>query len=235
MERELVEQCIQRLSYLQAKLRGANWAELSSYAFAKQARGAIDELVEIENILEKLKKVMKEPETREFDDLIKEHKKLSAVLRRNAEFEEKKALQEPELAASNPELFASLQHKVMSLMLRTRFFVERVMLRIGKQETRAAERSGEQAKLLELLEQKEKELQELKRKYEDIKKSVFFGMEEVSASDLEDEILKKKGGGGGGEKKKGGKYFFFFKKKKNPPFKKNFLGNLELYSMPTAT
>jgi len=178
------------LSYLQAKLRGANWAELSSYAFAKQARGAIDELVEIENILEKLKKVMKEPETREFDDLIKEHKKLSAVLRRNAEFEEKKALQEPELAASNPELFASLQHKVMSLMLRTRFFVERVMLRIGKQETRAAERSGEQAKLLELLEQKEKELQELKRKYEDIKKSVFFGMEEVSASDLEDELSK---------------------------------------------
>lgn len=190
MVRELVERCIQRLSYLQAKLRGANWAELSSYAFAKQASSVLDELIEIEKILSELKKSAKEPREQEFEEIIKEHRKLADVLKRNIEFEEKKASAGHELAASNPELFASLQHRVMSLMLRTRFFVERLILHIGKQETGAEEKGSEREKLLELLEHKEKELQELKRKYEDIKKSVFFGVEEANAADLEDELSK---------------------------------------------
>jgi hypothetical protein len=191
MERELVERCLQRLSYLQIKIRDVNWAELSAYAFAKHAKNALIEIVEIEKLLHELKKTVKEIKPREFEELIREYKKLISTLERNIEFEEKKAVPAmQELESSNPELFASLQHKVLSLMLRTRFFMERLALLLGKEEARELEKGEEKEQLLELLHQKEKELQELRRKYEDVKKSIFFGIEEASAADLEDELNK---------------------------------------------
>ncbi|MEM4598914.1 MAG: hypothetical protein QW400_04485 [Candidatus Diapherotrites archaeon] len=185
--KELVGRCIERLSYLQLKMRGSNWAELSSNAFVRQAQGALEELEEIEKILSGISKEAKEPKEHEFEDIIREHRKLITTLKRNIEYEQNKIAKDHRIAPPNPELFASLQQKVLSLMLRTRFFMERLMLHIGRKETSAVGKV-EQGKLLELLEQKERELQELKRKYEDVKKSVFFSIEEKSAADLEQEL-----------------------------------------------
>ncbi|MEM4662672.1 MAG: hypothetical protein QXM75_01485 [Candidatus Diapherotrites archaeon] len=189
MARELVNRCLERLSYLQLKMRGSNWAELSSNAFVRQAQTTLEELVEIEKVLSELVNQVKEPKEHEFEELIREYKKHISTLRRNIEFEEKKIAREHHISPPNPELFASLQQKVISLMLRTRFFMERLILHLGRKETSVAVKS-EQKELLELLERKEKELQELKRKYEDVKKSIFFSIEEKSAADLEQELSK---------------------------------------------
>ncbi|MCX8189818.1 MAG: hypothetical protein N3F05_01150 [Candidatus Diapherotrites archaeon] len=187
--RELIGRCIERLSYLQLKMRGSNWAELSSNAFVRQADSALEELGEIEKILLEISKNVKEPKEHEFEEIVREHRKLITTIKRNIEYEKNKIAKDHHVAPPNPELFASLQQKVLSLMLRTRFFMERLMLHVGRRETANAGKI-EQGRLLELLEQKEQELQELKRKYEDVKKSVFFSIEEKSAADLEQELSK---------------------------------------------
>ncbi|RLG70041.1 MAG: hypothetical protein DRO07_01160 [Candidatus Iainarchaeum archaeon] len=190
----LVERCLQRLSYLQVKIRDINWAELSRHGFVKEASNALQDLLEVESTLKELKKETKEIKSREFDELLGEYKRTLSLLQKNIEFEEKKEpkgrlIHELE-AEENPELFASLQQKVLSLLLRTRFFIERLNILLSKEKARLLEKGEEQEQLLELLHQKEKELQELKQKYNEVRKSVFFGMEEASAADLEEELTK---------------------------------------------
>lgn len=190
----LVDRCLQKLSYLQVKIRDINWAELSRHGFVKEASSALQNLLEIESILKELKKDAEEIKSSEFNNLLREYKNTLSLLQKNIEFEEKKEpkgklIHELEVE-ENPELFASLQQRVLSLLLRTRFFIERLNILLSKKEAKILEKGEEQEQLLELLHQKEKELQELRQKYEEVRKSVFFGTEEAGAADLEDELNK---------------------------------------------
>lgn len=204
MEPEQAEQAenalsraMERVSYLQLRLRDSNWAELSRLGFLKEASDCLDRLTGLRKTLEELQHYVKESKELEFESLLREYKKLENTLEKNIELEEKKESKLKEvhfqLKEEHPELFASLQQNVLSLLLKTRFLIERTSLFLKKKAPSPAvmEQAVERKELMELLEQKERELQELREKYENIRKRTVLGFaHEENAAELEREMHK---------------------------------------------
>jgi len=188
---------VERVSYLQARLRDSNWAELSRIGFLKEAEEALDRLTGLRKSLEEMHHYVKKNKELGFGQLVSEYKNIEKVVGKNIEFEEKKqsSLQQVHIHHSEvkPEAFASLQQAVLSLLLKTRFLLERTSLYIQKKmpSPEAMAGAGERKELVELLEEKEHELQELRQRYDKVRKQTFLGFQhEESAAELERDMQK---------------------------------------------
>lgn len=193
---DALSRLMQRVSHLHVRLRDSNWADLSSIGFVREATECLDDLTGLRKHLEEMQYYAKEDKELDFEQLIKEFKKLEKKLENNIELEEKKKsnLKEihPQLKEEQPELFSSLQQSILSLLLKTRFLLERTSLHLEKKAPSPAEKekAGERKELMELLEEKEQELQALREKYDEIKKSTVLGFKhEESAAELEKQMV----------------------------------------------
>ncbi|MEM0360336.1 MAG: hypothetical protein QXK06_03305 [Candidatus Diapherotrites archaeon] len=199
-ELELAERALDsatdKVSLLQAKLRDVNWASLSRIGFLKKAEECLDMLTGIRKSLEDLHYYLKENEELEFEGIIGEFKKLEDVLEKNILLEDRKeasGLKEIhlQLKEEHPELFASLQQSVLSHLMKARFLLERISLQLEKAAPSEAEKEKveEKNELLNLLEQKERELQQLHLRFDSVRKHAVLGFaHEESAAELEHEL-----------------------------------------------
>ena len=194
---EALSRLMERVSYLQARLRDSNWAELSRLGFLKEAPECLDRLTGIRKNLEELHHYARENKELDFAQSLHDFKKIENLLEKNIDFEEKKQgnLKEVhlQLKEENPETFASLQQSILSLLLRARFLLERTQLYFERAapSTAIAKDAGERKELVELLEEKENELQALREKYDRVRKQTFLGFQhEENAAELEHELEK---------------------------------------------
>ena len=191
-----VSECSQKISSLHSNVSASHWGDFDRIVFVNNLSKNISELSTIKSLFEQIQEQLEKQPLQNAPDcseITGEFEKTLSVLKKNLSFEKPKKSRAKEISAlekdSHPELYSSLQQKVLSLLLKTRYLNERLNIFASKQEhgSLSAKSTGKQ--ILELLENKENELQDLKTKYDGIRKKSFMGLiEEKSSVDLESDI-----------------------------------------------
>jgi hypothetical protein len=191
-----VNECAEKTAKLNDFVSSTNWGNLDRIVFVNNLENTILKLEEIHKILLKIKeKTEKQPlqNAPDCSELANDFEKTIAVLKRNLELEQGKNSRAKEINIlhkdTNPELYASLQHKVLSLILKTMHLNERLSIFSRKQFSLPLPEKSTGKQVMELLEKKEEELQDLREKYSLIRRKSHMGLiEENTSIDLETDI-----------------------------------------------
>lgn len=194
----LVDKLLEELDVLRQQVRQRPWRELNREAFVYTLRRTIEGMESMVSQLEAIHASFRENPQPGHPDVEENLKELHAALglfKRNLKLEESKPLidehhfKESESHAA-PELYASLEDKAVTVLTHTAFLCERLNLHSRRQiEAPSAGLRGAPRNVLNLLEQKEDELQGMRNKYEALRNKTFFGaMAEESTASLEREI-----------------------------------------------
>jgi hypothetical protein len=199
MER-ILEKLVLKLNELHEFITSSEWKQYSRKSFVHAVNRSIARIEELLEIIEELhKRIESEPsvDSPDLTPLISAYNKTLISLRRNVALEEAKKEAPFDLKEQTevPELYAFIGEKIMSLLLKTRFAVERVHLHAIKERVTPEQERATAKNVLNLLQMKEKELQELKEKYEKLKqKSLSASLAEKNSAEMEKEFnsLNKK-------------------------------------------
>ncbi len=193
----LCEKLLEQLEVLRQEVRQRPWHELSREAFVHTLRRAVEGMEGVAAQLEALRagfQARPQPGQPDVHEHLKELHGVLTVCKRNLQLEEAKPLvEERHLKLTerreNPDLYASLEEKVISILTRTAFLCERVNLYGRRQAEVAPALKGAPKNVLNLLEQKEDELQELKKRFDELRNKTYFGaIAEESTAELEREL-----------------------------------------------
>jgi len=118
---------------------------------------------------------------------------LLAVLEKNLGFEKKRKARSKTVTDlgrdETPELYAGLEQKVLGILLKARYSLERLTIFLRKQGLSPLDEKSTAKQVMQILERKEDELQDLREKYEGIRKKSYLGyLEEETVADLEHEL-----------------------------------------------
>lgn len=186
-----------RIDSLQDSVQKRNWNNLRKSDLVRELSESLNYLKELKEVMQgNVKEIEKNAsidylKTAEF---FKEFKKDLGFLERNLKLEEEKqenALDEINIYESSqtPELYGELQRKILAQIIKTRFLSERLGIAAQKQETKELEKKSVARKVIDLLEEREEELQALKEKYADVRRKSFLGMiQERNVVDLEEKV-----------------------------------------------
>ncbi len=186
----------EKINELQAGISRQPWRNASKTVFTNALDKSIDNMQDINKLFadlaESIEKDPKEgsPDLRPF---LKEVEKLLAMLEKNLKFEKQKksnaktvnVLEEEEI----PELYADLEQRILGMLLKARYSLERASIFLRREGFTPLTGNGTAKQVMQILERKEDELQDLRGKYEDIRKKSYLGyFEEDSIADLEHEL-----------------------------------------------
>ncbi len=192
------EKVIEAVNSLQDRLYAKHWGEHSRASFIYSLVHSIHSLEEIKQLLDEAKTQFGK-EGKNVSGLpehIKELENLITVLDRNNKLEQTRVQTAREKGIelladdlTNPDLYSSLEQKVLAFVLKTRFLVERLSILERKEFGEGTTLGKSPKKVLDLLEEKENEFQALKKKYEEIRHSSHLArLEENTSHDLEKDI-----------------------------------------------
>ncbi|MBU0662719.1 hypothetical protein KKH30_04110 [Candidatus Micrarchaeota archaeon] len=173
---------------LNSGMNEKQWGEYDRTPFVHSLKKAIGELEGIESLVAMLNSSFERggregPDTEEY---LGEMKALITLLKRNRELEDGKRTNSED---GVPELYSSLEQKVLGMLLKTRHLVERAELAGRKGDAKHYAGRSAHRNVLELLERKETELQKVKESYEQLRNRSFMGvLEEHTSADIEKEM-----------------------------------------------
>lgn len=186
----------EKINGLQTGISQRPWRNASKIVFVNTLDKSLSELRELQSLFshtaEEIEKDPKEgkPDLKPF---LKEMEKLIDVLEKNLRFERKKkgkaktvnVLEKDE----TPELYADLEQRILGLLLKARYSLERTSIFLRKHGLTPITDKSTAKQVMEVLERKDDELQNLREKYEDIRKKSYLGyLEEETVADLEHEM-----------------------------------------------
>ncbi len=195
----ILDKLLYKANELHESITSNEWKHYSRKIFVHAVNKTIARLEEILEIIEELhKRIEKEPsvDSPDLTPLIKAYSKTLISLRRNIALEEAKKEIPFDLKDKTevPELYAFVGEKIMSLLLKTRFAIERVHLHAIKERITPEQEKATAKNILNLLQTKEKELENLREKYEKLKhKSLEVNLGEKSAGEKEKEFMELAG------------------------------------------
>mgnify|MGYP001573804029 CR=1 FL=1 len=196
--RELCDKIEQETASLREKVSARKWAELSRRGFIYNVENilpGIEELYALFQIAGQELGKSAESNAPKTLDHERELNQLITSLRRNREMEEariRKSQEKGLLALAEtitvPELYSDLEQKTLSMLLKSNYLAERIRIFERKKEPMMNVK-GAQRNVLDLLEKREIELQNLRKKYEDTRKNFFLGLVEKNTTiDLENDM-----------------------------------------------
>ena len=192
------EKIIDTVDKLHEKMNAKQWRDHSRASFIYASINTIHTLEQIKGMLNEAAVVF-EKEGKSFaglDTHMREIDSTVQVLERNREIEQNMAKKTSAIGIgliadeiTNTENYSALEQKVLAVLLKTRFLVERLSILERRETTPEYAASKGTKKILELLEEKEKEIQVLREKYEEIRKHSYLArIEENTSHDLEKDI-----------------------------------------------
>ena len=194
----LTEKLGEEIQLLHERVDAKPWGSYTRTSFVYSLTHTVRALEEIAALIEQIMLEFRKEGLSGYPDSVtttKEIHELILVLKRNQRMEEdalanrKARIAELGDAPIHEEQYASLEQRVLSVLLKTRYLTERTGVYLKKQGTSGFSHSGKTRNILELLEQKETELQQMKGKYEEIRNRSALGtIEQESAADLEKEL-----------------------------------------------
>lgn len=193
---EKVETAIKDINSLHDAVARANWAQMNRDSFAFELEANTKRLKDIYaelNAINKEMRLLLEKNTPTLDALLVELAHELTVLEANVSMEKKKKMREEIVNEREPlevpELYSSLQQRILTLSLKSRYNIDRVRNFLLARKTPFVKKGTTAKNLLDVLEVKEGELADLKQKNVELKRKAFFGdANEKSAAEME-EIL----------------------------------------------
>jgi hypothetical protein len=192
---KLANDLLFKVNTLQEYVNSSEWKQFSRRSFIRALNNSIEKLEEILGTIKAIhERLEKDPsvESPDLKPLIEAYENQINVLKRNLALEKGRSLEEEidlKEKIEVPELYASLSEKILSLLLKTRFLIEQVHLHSKAERITPLEEKTTAKNIISLLKAKEKELQEIKEKYEELKHHAFLGKTlEKDSSDLEHEV-----------------------------------------------
>ena len=186
----------EKINGLQTGISQRPWRNASRTVFVNALDKSVSELRELQGLFSQAVEGMEsdpkvgKPDLRPF---LKEMEKLVDILKKNLRFERKKkgkaktvnVLEKEEI----PELYADLEQRILGLLLKARYSLERTNIFLRKHGLTPITDKSTAKQVMEVLERKDDELQNLREKYEDIRKKSYLGyLEEETVADLEHEM-----------------------------------------------
>ncbi|MFH1664213.1 MAG: hypothetical protein ABH986_05425 [archaeon] len=190
---KMLDSLLYKLNELHEDITSSEWKQYTRKSFVHALNKSIARLEELTEIIEELhKRIESEPsvDSPDLTPLISAYNKTLTALRRNVALEEAKKEMPFDLKDHTevPELYAFVSEKIMSLLLKTRFAVERVHLHAIRERITPEQEKATAKNILSLLQSKEKELSELKEKYEKLREknlSVSLGDKSIAETEKE--------------------------------------------------
>ncbi len=195
MER-LLDSLLIKLNELHEAITSNEWKHYTRKSFVHALNKSIARIEEILELIEEIhKRIENEPsvDSPDLSPLISSYNKTLSSLRRNVALEEAKKEIPFDLKEKTevPELYAFVGEKIMSLLLKTRFSLERVHLHSVKERITPEQEKATARNVLNLLQLKEKELAELRENYEKLKqKSLSVSLGEKNTAETEKEFME---------------------------------------------
>jgi len=181
---------------LQAGISRQSWRNVSRNVFANALDKSVSELQGLYGLFAGLaESIEKEPAEGKPDlrPFLKEMEKLLELLEKNLEFERQRksrARTVNELETDEtPDLYADLEQRILGLLLKARYSLERATIFLRKQGFTPLAGNSTARQVMQVLERKEDELQDLREKYEDVRKKSYLGyFEEETVADIEQQL-----------------------------------------------
>ncbi len=191
---QLTEEFVLQINNLHEIVSAQNWREMTRDIFVETLGKSVTKLEKLRDQSDKIRQELLHAQNPiELNELVREFDKLMPFLERNLELEQKRSPSEKvnlKDVAEMPELYSSIEQKILTLLLRCRYFAERLVIFVRKNSSTPIEGKSAARDILQLLEKKESELQQLKKKYENMRKKSYLGtLEEETSSDLEQSLI----------------------------------------------
>ncbi len=190
----VLDSLLVKLNELHETITSNEWKNYSRKSFVHAVNKSITRIEDILELIEELhKRIEKEPsvDSPDLSPLISSYNKTLTALRRNITLEEAKKDIPFDLKEQTevPELYAFVAEKIMSLLLKTRFAIERVHLHAIRERITPEQEKATAKNVLSLLQTKEKELENLREKYEKLKhKNLSVSLSDKTVADTEKEF-----------------------------------------------
>jgi len=191
------EKLVTLLNEIQDRIKGKPWKSLNRNGFSYAASNAITELEEALQFIESIEEEHERqnlPDSPSSKELAAGCKDAIVNLKKNKLFEQKKnenaipLLFEMKDSIAEKELYSHLEQKILDFVLKARYWVDRVVIYEKKRKLKPLEGRSARKNVLDLLEQKENELEELRKRYSDLRVKTHLGLiEEKTVADLEKE------------------------------------------------
>lgn len=188
---EKVDLIIKDIDSLHYIVERAKWADLKRDGFVFELEKSYEKLNEIYKKMFELNKELYsllEKNTPQLNDFLEQLKKQLIVLEANIKMEKSKRIRIElinEMEEINmPELYSSIQTKVAEQLLKCRYNIEKVKTFLINRKTPFIKKGSTAKNLIEILEQREDEISDLKRKNLDLKRKSF------TRSDEEKDIIE---------------------------------------------
>ena len=193
---ERVSAVIADITALGLDLENSKWGKLSREQFIFQLEKATNLLIKIHAELSALNanlRALLEKNTPDISAYLENLKKHIVVLQSNLQMEKSKKIRVELMNSTEnndvPELYTALQNKIIEYNINARYAAEKIKNFVNTRNTPFVKRGSTAKNLLEILEKKEDELSELRKKHSELKRKSFLGtVEERSLAEIEEKL-----------------------------------------------
>ncbi len=193
---KIVGEIGEKINELQSSISQQPWRNASRIVFMNALEKSVEDIEGLQKLFsEAIEEIEKEPKEGKPDlkPFLKEIEALSKVLDKNLRFEKKRKSRAKTINAlesdETPELYADLEQRILGMLLKARYSLERLTIFLRKQGLTPLTERTTAKQVMEVLERREDELQDLREKYEGIRKKSYLGyLEEETVADLEHEL-----------------------------------------------
>jgi len=189
-----IDSLIEKINSMHSNLVENTWQNLSKNAFSTVLEKTISELNEMKLKVREIKIAFSpHDDAPDSAKILSEFDKTITILERNLQMEKSKS-ETPKFGwaeeSEKPELYSSIEQNVLALILRCRYFVEKCLIFERKQQPKEFELQPTSRALMDLLKQKENEIESLREKYSESRKQSFLGLvAKEGTADLEEELI----------------------------------------------
>ncbi|MDD4250907.1 MAG: hypothetical protein PHX27_01800 [Candidatus ainarchaeum sp.] len=195
---ENVKLTIQKINSLHDSINISNWGELRREGFVFELEQSTQKMKEILDLLKQVNKetiLLLEKNTPDINDFLEKFEKNIIVFESNIKMERTKRMR-VELINENemmdvPELYRTLQNKILELSLQARYEIEKINKFLIIKKTPFLQKGSTAKSLLEILQKREGEIEDIRKKNFELKRQSFFKANEVSVAEIEEELHEK--------------------------------------------
>lgn len=196
--RELCDKIEKKANEARVATTKRHWAELSRAGFIYNITTILPLLEELYSLFQIARTQAEKQEQKDLPELsahTTELAKLITLLKRNCTMEEsrlekmkKQGIESIADDISSPDLYSDLEQKTLGNLLKSAYIVDKIRI-IERKKEPLLNTKAVQKNILELLEKRENEIEELRGKYDQIRKNSFFGMlQKESSIELEHDL-----------------------------------------------
>ncbi|MFA6268399.1 MAG: hypothetical protein WCW13_05930 [archaeon] len=193
---EKVEICINEINSLHDATSRTNWAQINRQGFVFELEQNLNRLKNLYLKIEEINretKLLLEKNSPELDGFLSEMAREMTVLEANVSMEKKKKLRQELINEKEPlevpELYSSLQQKILTISLKARYNIDKVRNFLLARKTPFVKKGSTAKNLLEALQKKEEELESMRGKNIELKRKTYFGtVMEKGVADVESEL-----------------------------------------------